>query len=85
MIAHTYEAAGISLPRTTFQQVYAGAAVYSFADLEPGDLLFTAGSDGTAADPGHVGMYVASGLVIQAPETGEDVEIRRRYASETNR
>jgi cell wall-associated NlpC family hydrolase len=75
LVMMAYEAAGISLPRTTFQQVYAGAPVYSFSDLNPGDLLFTAGSDGTAADPGHVGMYIGSGLVIQAPQTGEDVEI----------
>jgi cell wall-associated NlpC family hydrolase len=70
-----YEAAGISLPRTTFQQVYAGAPVYSFTGLKPGDLLFTPGSDGTAADPGHVGMYIGSGQVIDAPQTGENVEI----------
>lgn len=75
LVMMAYEAAGIALPRTTFQQVYAGTPVYSFADLEPGDLLFTPGSDGTAADPGHVGMYIGSGLVIQAPETGEDIEI----------
>jgi cell wall-associated NlpC family hydrolase len=70
-----YEAAGISLPRTTFQQVYAGTPVYSDSQLGPGDLLFTPGSDGTSAEPGHVGMYIGSGLVIQAPQTGEDVEI----------
>ena len=70
LVMMAYEAAGISLPRTTFQQVYAGAPVYSLTDLKPGDLLFTPGSDGTAADPGHVGMYIGSGLVIEAPQTG---------------
>jgi cell wall-associated NlpC family hydrolase len=75
LIMMAYRAAGVSLPRTTFQQVYAGTAVYSFSDLMPGDLLFTPGSDGTAEDPGHVGMYVGQGLVIQAPQTGEDIEI----------
>jgi hypothetical protein len=63
------EAVGVSLPRTTFQQVDVGTPVYSLNSLQPGDLLFTAGSDGTAEDPGHVGMYIGSGLVIQAPET----------------
>jgi cell wall-associated NlpC family hydrolase len=66
LIMMAYRAARVSLPRTTFQQVYAGTAVYSFSDLMPGDLLFTPGSDGTAEDPGHVGMYIGSGLVIQA-------------------
>jgi cell wall-associated NlpC family hydrolase len=68
-----YQTAGITIPRTTYQQVLTGAPVYSISQLQPGDLLFTAGSDGTPADPGHVGMYIGSGLVIQAPQTGEDI------------
>jgi cell wall-associated NlpC family hydrolase len=75
LVMMAYRAAGISLPRTTFQQVYAGTPVYSFSDLMPGDLLFTPGSDGTAEDPGHVGMYLGQGMVIQAPQTGEDIDI----------
>jgi cell wall-associated NlpC family hydrolase len=70
-----YRAAGISLPRTTFQQVYSGIPIYSLSQIQPGDLLFTAGSDGTPEDPGHVGMYLGSGLVIQAPQTGEPIMI----------
>jgi len=75
LVMMAYRAAGIDLPRTTFQQVDVGEPIYSAADLEPGDLLFTPGSDGTAEDPGHVGMYIGSGLVIQAPETGMDIMI----------
>jgi cell wall-associated NlpC family hydrolase len=75
LVMMAYRAAGVSLPRTTFQQVYAGTAVYSFSDLMPGDLLFTPGSDGRAEDPGHVSMYVGQGMVIQAPQTGEDIEV----------
>ena len=75
LVMMAYLAAGISLPRTTFQQVDAGTPVYSDSQLKPGDLLFTPGSDGTATDPGHVGMYIGSGLVIQAPQTGENIEI----------
>jgi cell wall-associated NlpC family hydrolase len=75
LVMMAYQAAGISLPRTTFQQVYSGTPVYSFSQLLPGDLIFTPGSDGTATDPGHVGMYIGSGLVVSAPETGEPVMI----------
>jgi cell wall-associated NlpC family hydrolase len=75
LVQQSYHAAGIALPRTTYQQVYMGTPVYSVADLRPGDLLFIPGSDGTAANPGHVGMYVGSGLVIQAPYTGQDVQL----------
>jgi len=73
LVMMAYRAAGIDLPRTTYQQVAAGTSVYSISQLKPGDLLFTAGSDGTAANPGHVGMYVGSGTVVEAPQTGEDV------------
>jgi cell wall-associated NlpC family hydrolase len=75
LVMMAYRAAGIPLPRTTFQQVYAGTPVYSVSQLQPGDLIFTAGSDGTPTDPGHVGMYIGSGLVIAAPETGEPIAI----------
>ena len=34
-----------------------------------------AGSDGTASDPGHVVMYLGNGQVIQAPQTGQDVQV----------
>jgi cell wall-associated NlpC family hydrolase len=75
LVMMAYQAAGISLPRTTFQQVDSGTPVYSESQLKPGDLLFTPGSDGTATDPGHVGMYIGSGLVIQAPQTGEKIKL----------
>jgi cell wall-associated NlpC family hydrolase len=79
LVMMAYRAAGISLPRTTYQQVYAGTPVYSISELQPGDLLFTPGSDGTPEHPGHVGMYIGTyhgqGLVIQAPRTGEDIMI----------
>ena len=75
LVMMAYRAAGISIPRTTFRQVLVGTPVYGISQLTPGDLLFSAGSDGTAANPGHVGMYIGSGLVIEAPETGEPVMI----------
>jgi cell wall-associated NlpC family hydrolase len=79
LIMMAYRAAGIDLPRTTYQQVYAGTPVYALSQLQPGDLLFTPGADGTPEHPGHVGMFIGTydgqGLVVQAPETGEDIEI----------
>jgi cell wall-associated NlpC family hydrolase len=77
LVMEAYLAAGISLPRTTFQQVYSGTAVYDPSQLKPGDLIFTAGSDGTDTNPGHVGMYIGSDLVIDAPHTGANVELSK--------
>lgn len=75
LVQQSYLAAGIPLPRTTFAQVDVGTPVYSLGALRPGDLLFTVGADGSPASPGHVGMYIGDGLVIQAPLTGEDVQL----------
>jgi cell wall-associated NlpC family hydrolase len=75
LVQQAYRAAGVTLPRTTFAQVDVGAPLYSLSALQPGDLLFTAGSDGTAGNPGHVGMYIGDGVIVQAPRTGEDVQL----------
>jgi hypothetical protein len=67
---------GISIPRTSEAQ-YAGTTAVSSGQLLPGDLVFSAGSDGTTSHPGHVGMYVGrrdgTPTVVEAPHTGEDV------------
>jgi hypothetical protein len=43
--------------------------------LQPGDLVFFIGSDGTRKAPGHVGIYVDDGYIIDAPHTGTSVRI----------
>jgi murein DD-endopeptidase len=43
--------------------------------LQSGDLVFFTGSDGTRKAPGHVGIYVGDGYLIDAPQTGTDVRI----------
>lgn len=74
LVQMAWAAAGVSLPRTTYQQVLAGTPVASVSDLRPGDLIFIPGADGTVAEPGHVGMFVGNGMLIQAPQTGQVVQ-----------
>ena len=69
-----YLAAGIRLPRTSEQQALVGTPVAP-GDLKPGDLLFSAGAGGTPQAPGHVGMYLGDGYVIEAPHTGAEILI----------
>jgi len=75
-----WAAAGVTLPRTTFAQVLTGSPVTSTTDLQPGDLIFTAGLDGTPASPGHVGLFLGdvngTPSLIHAPRTGKTVEIQ---------
>ncbi len=41
--------------------------------LAPGDLVFYAGSDGSLTAPGHVGIYIGNGEIIDAPYGGANV------------
>jgi len=66
--------AGVGIPRTA-QAQYDAITHVSLSDLEPGDLLFWGSSGGVY----HVAMYIGSGRVIQAPETGELVSIAPIY------
>jgi hypothetical protein len=75
LVGWAYHQAGIELPRTAAQLWYAGPHV-SYADAQPGDLLFWT-YDPTA--PGfidHVAIYAGNGMMIVAPHTGETVQLR---------
>jgi len=74
LVYAAYAAAGIHIARTTYQWQQDGPVI-PLSQIQPGDLLFSAGSDGTPANPGHVVLYLGGGQVIQAPQTGQDVQI----------
>ena len=63
-----YAQEGISLPHYTGWPWNSGVHV-ARSDLEPGDLVFF------FADISHVGIYVGNGLMIDAPNSGEDVKV----------
>ena len=73
LVYAAYAAAGIHIARTTYQWQQDGPVI-PLSQIQPGDLLFSAGSDGTPGNPGHVVMYLGSGQVIQAPQAGQDVQ-----------
>ncbi|MFF9039904.1 NlpC/P60 family protein [Streptomyces sp. NPDC014892] len=58
-----WKAAGVDLPRTTYDQVEAGTTV-PLADAKPGDLVFF------YDNIGHVGLYIGNGMMIHAPKPG---------------
>lgn len=74
LVYAAYAAAGIHIARTTYQWQHDGPVI-PLSQIQPGDLLFSVGSDGTGSNPGHVVMYLGGGRVIQAPRTGQDVQI----------
>jgi cell wall-associated NlpC family hydrolase len=77
LVQQAYRAAGITLPRVTTQQVKVGQPIFDPNQLRPGDLLFIPGSDGIPEAPGHVGLYLGSGLLVQAPHTGDFVKVTK--------
>ncbi|MFE2049854.1 NlpC/P60 family protein [Streptomyces sp. NPDC059459] len=58
-----WKAAGVTLPRTTYDQVNAGTTV-PVSQAQPGDLVFF------YDDLGHVGLYIGNGMMIHAPKPG---------------
>src|SRR5580692_11740072 len=55
LVMMAYRAAGVDIPRTS-QQQFAQLPSVPASKVIPGDLVFFAGSDGTPAAPGHVGL-----------------------------
>ena len=76
LVQYVYGQLGVSLPRTSEEQADVGTPVASLSAAQPGDLLFFAGSDGTASSPGHVGIYVGNGQMIDVPHTGTTVQVQ---------
>jgi len=74
LVMMAYRAAGIDIPRTSEQQWAFGPRVSGNQAL-PGDLVFFAGADGTPAAPGHVGLVIGKGLMIEAYATGFPIRI----------
>ena len=62
-----WKTAGISLPRTTYDQVKVGTQVAK-SEMRPGDLIFF------YDDVSHVGIYVGDGRMIHASKPGDDVK-----------
>ncbi len=65
-VQYVYAECGISIPRVTTSQEYAGIDVTG-QTLEPGDLVFW----GTRGATYHVGMYIGDGKYIHSPQTGD--------------
>ena len=66
LVQAAWAAAGVQIPRDTYEQ-WAALPHVPLSSLEPGDLLIYNGE-------GHVAIYVGGGYIIDAPQTGMDVE-----------
>jgi cell wall-associated NlpC family hydrolase len=69
LVVWAFAQEGISLPHYTGSLWNSGMHV-SRSDLEPGDLVFF------FSDISHVGIYIGDGLMVDAPSTGENVQVQ---------
>jgi cell wall-associated NlpC family hydrolase len=80
LVMMAYRAAGIYIARTSQVQWTTERRIPA-SQVQPGDLVFFAGADGTPTSPGHVGLVIGNGQMIEAYATGFPI----RIASYTNR
>jgi hypothetical protein len=69
LVQYVYRNTGISVPRTSREQLAATTPV-PLADARPGDLVFF-----QSRDSSHVGIYLGGNRFIHAPFTGTQVRI----------
>ena len=69
LVQYCHSVAGISLPRTSYEQGGCGVAV---SNPQPGDIVCY-GS--------HVGIYIGGGQMIHAPKPGDVVKVAAVYGS----
>ncbi len=66
LVMAAWAAAGVQIPRTTYDQ-WAALPHVSSSDMRPGDLMYFDAE-------GHVAMYVGNGMLVDAPQPGQNVE-----------
>jgi peptidoglycan DL-endopeptidase CwlO len=69
LVMWAYAHVGIQLDHFTGDQWNEGVHI-SRSQLQPGDLVFF------FPDIGHVGLYVGNGLMVDAPQTGQPVQVQ---------
>ena len=77
LVQWSYSQAGVKLPRTS-QQQWAALKNKSVPlnAVREGDIVFSAGSDGTAQAPGHEALMISGSQIVEAPYTGANIRIR---------
>jgi peptidoglycan DL-endopeptidase CwlO len=74
LVMMAYRTAGVNIERTSELQ-FASLPSVSASNYEVGDLVFFAGSDGTVAAPGHVGLVIGKNKMIEAYATGTNIRV----------
>jgi peptidoglycan DL-endopeptidase CwlO len=74
LVQWSFAQAGVAMPRVAADQARTGPAV-PVSQLQPGDLLFYHFDPTAPGYISHVAIYLGKGLMIQAPQPGQNVEV----------
>ena len=74
LVQWSFAQAGVVMPRVAADQARTGPAV-PVSQLQPGDLLFYRFDPTAPGYISHVAIYLGKGLMLQAPQPGENVEV----------
>ena len=79
LLVRAWQQVGVQLTHSTYYMINEGVRIPGLQAMQPGDLIFIPGSNGTRQHPGHVGMYIGPGAdgrqwLVQAPHTGSVVK-----------
>lgn len=75
LVLAAWAQAGIALPHQAASQATTGTPTTA-RQLVPGDLVFVPGDDGSLAAPGHVGIYLGHGLVVNAADERDGIRVQ---------
>jgi peptidoglycan hydrolase-like protein with peptidoglycan-binding domain len=78
----SYLHAGITIPRVAADQYAGSGPTVPLDQAQQGDLLFYAGDVTKPSTIFHVVMYVGAGKVLDAPQTGEDVQVQSLWTTD---
>jgi cell wall-associated NlpC family hydrolase len=74
LVMMAYRAAGVNIARTS-QDQWKTLPHVPADQVQPGDLVFFKGADGTPTAPGHVGLVVSKNTMIEAYAVGTPIRI----------
>jgi cell wall-associated NlpC family hydrolase len=74
LVMMAWRHAGVHIERRS-QDQWATLRHVLASQVEPGDLVFFVGADGTMTDPGHVGLVIGHGQMIEAYATGYAIRV----------
>ncbi|MBW9172299.1 SH3 domain-containing protein [Clostridium estertheticum] len=74
LVLYVYNHYGITLPRTTMDQINVGTPI-NIDNLKNGDLVFFTTNTSSPSEVSHIGIYIGNNKFIHCPKPGDVVKV----------